>query len=87
MVTGTLLSVAEMFVIVEPLMLSLNRKSESPPAPVSTKLFPLFSTTTKLTVVPLCDRSTVPNPGDGMAPPLHVEPEIWHDVRVNVTPT
>src|SRR5262245_27445944 len=75
----------EMFVIVEPGKASLNRKSSPPPAPVSTNLFPLISVTSKLTDVPLCDSVTLPNPGAGMDPPLHVEPQIWHDVNVNVS--
>src|SRR5262245_60817892 len=72
-------------VIVEPGKLSLNRKSSPPPAPVSTNLLPLIKFTLKLTDVPLCNSVTVPNPGAGMEPPLHVEPEIWHDVNVNVS--
>ena len=43
-----------MVVIVEPATVSLNRKSSPPPAPVSTKRFPLFSVTVTLTEVPLC---------------------------------
>src|SRR5215831_2058730 len=56
-----------MVVIVEPAMLSLNRKSSPPPAPVSMNLFPLFSVTLKLTEVPDCVSVTVPNtvPGEG----------------------
>src|SRR5262245_21353665 len=72
-------------VIVEPGMLSLNRKSSPPPAPVSTNRFPLISETLKLTLALICVSVTVPNPGAGMTPPLHVEPEIWHDVRVKVS--
>jgi|SRR6516165_9399874 hypothetical protein len=69
-----------MLVIVEPLKLSLNRKSSPPPAPVSTNLFPLFSTTSKRTDVPLCVSVTVPN--DVAVP--H-PPERWHDVKVKVS--
>src|SRR5262245_33568477 len=72
-------------VIVEPGKASLNRKSSPPPAPVSTNLFPLISVTEKLTDVPFCVSVTLPNPGAGMFPPSHVEPEIWHDVRVKVS--
>ena len=50
-----------MVVIVETAMLSLNRKSSPPPAPVSTNLFPLASDTLKLTDAPLCVSVTVPN--------------------------
>src|SRR5262245_8394424 len=72
-------------VIVEPAMLSLKSKSWPPPAPVSTNLFPLISDTVKLTFAPLCVSVTVPNPGAGMDPPSHEEPETWHDVRVKVS--
>src|SRR5262245_21648774 len=72
-------------VIVEPAMLSLNRKSSPPPAPVSTNLFPLISDTVKLTLAPTCVSVTVPNPGAGMDPPSHVEPETWQDVKVKVS--
>src|SRR5215467_1871169 len=58
-----------MLVIVEPAMLSLNRKSSPPPAPVSTNLFPLISDTVKLTFAPACVSVTEPNPGAAMAPP------------------
>src|SRR5262249_1355508 len=51
----------------------------------STNLFPLISTTSKLTEVPDCVSVTLPNPGDGIDPFSHVEPEIWHDVKVNVS--
>src|SRR5262249_35094865 len=74
-----------MVVIVEAAMLSLNRKSSPPPAPVSTNLFPLISDTLKLTLAPACVSVTEPNPGAGMLPPSHVEPEIWHDVKLNVS--
>ena len=74
-----------MLVIVEPAILSLNRKSSPPPAPVSTNLFPLISETVKSTDVPACVNVTLPNPGAGMDPPSHVEPEIWHDVKSNVS--
>src|SRR5262249_46616645 len=73
-----------MLVIVEPAMLSLKRKSEEPPAPVSMNLFPLSSVTTKLTDPPACVSVTVPNPGAGMLPPSHVLPEIWQLVRLKV---
>jgi hypothetical protein len=65
-----------MVVIVEPEIVSLNRKSSPPPAPVSMNLFPLMRVTAKLTLVPLCVSVTVPNPGAGMLPPSHEEPEI-----------
>ena len=58
-----------MVVIVEPVKLSLNRKSSPPPAPVSMNLFPLISVTVKSTDVPLCVSVTLPNPGAGMDPP------------------
>src|SRR4029453_2082669 len=58
MATFAPLSVAEMLVMVVPAKVSLNIKSESPPAPVSTNLFPLFSTTSKMTDVPDCVSST-----------------------------
>ena len=58
-----------MVVIVEPAMLSLNRKSSPPPAPVSTNRFPLISDTVKSTDVPTCVSVTLPNPGAGMDPP------------------
>jgi hypothetical protein len=80
MLTFAPLSVAVMPVIVEPLMLSLNRKSESPPAPVSTNLFPEFSTTSKLTDVPACVSVTVPNCVAVPHPPVR-----WHDVRLKVS--
>src|SRR6266571_229229 len=80
MATVTPLSVAVMFVIVEPLKLSLNRKSSLPPAPVSTNRFPLFSTTSKLTEVPDWVSVTVPN--DVAVP--HPS-ERWHEVKVNVS--
>src|SRR5262249_43086883 len=72
-------------VIVEPAMASLNRKSSPPPAPVSTNLFPLISGTMKSTLAPFCVSVTLANPGAGMDRPLHVEPEIWQDVRGNVS--
>ena len=78
MLTVAPLSVAVMFVIVEPAMLSLNRKRELPPAPVSTNLFPLFSITSKLTLVPDCVSITVPN-----CVAVRQPPERWHDVKLN----
>ena len=88
MVTVVVLSVAEMFVTVEPLTVSLNRKSESAPAPVSTNLFPLVSTTSTVTVDAVaCVSVTVPN--DVAVPQPAVgcveSAVIWHDVRVNVS--
>ena len=80
MVTVAPFSVAEMFVTVEPATVSLNIKSESPPAPVSTNLFPLFSTTSKRTDVPDCVSVTVPNDVAVAHPP-----ERWQLVRVNVS--
>src|SRR5262245_1661772 len=81
MATFAPFSVAVMPVIVEPAMLSLNTKRELPPAPVSTNLFPAFSTTSKLTVVAVaCVSVTVPN---CVAVPQ--PPERWHDVRLNVS--
>jgi hypothetical protein len=78
---GAPFSVAVMPVIVEPLMLSLNKKSEPPPATVSTNLFPEFSTTSKLTVVAAaCVSVTVPN---CVAVPQ--SPERWHDVRLKIS--
>jgi len=61
MLTVDPFSVAVMPVMVEPLKVSLNTNSEPPPAPVSTNLFPLFSTTSTRTPVPLCVNATVPN--------------------------
>src|SRR5262249_55343754 len=66
-------------VIVEPAMASLNRNSSPPPAPVSTNLVPLFSTTVKLTDVPDCVSVTVPNTVPGAGHPVL----IWHDVKSN----
>jgi hypothetical protein len=79
MVTVDPFSVAVMFVIVEPLKVSLNTKRAPPPAPVSTNLFPLLSTTSKLTLVPDCVSVTVPKFVEGH-PPV-----IWHDVNSNVS--
>jgi len=76
-------------VTVEVAMLSRNRKSEFDP--VSTNLFPLFSTTSKVTFAPLCVSVTVPNAAESgtnplpPSPGLHEEPVIWHDVRRNVS--
>jgi hypothetical protein len=80
MATVVPFSVAEMFVIAEPLKLSLNTNSESPPAPVSTNLFPLVSTTSKRTDVPLCVSVTVPKSVAVPHPPLR-----WHDVKVRIS--
>ena len=74
-------SVAEMLVIVEPAKLSLNTKSAPPPAPVSTNLLPLLSTTSKLTEVPDCVSVTVPNTVPAVGHPV----EIWHDVKLKVS--
>src|SRR5262245_42188567 len=82
---GGVVGLVATVVIVEPGKASLNRKRSPPPAPVSTNLFPLISDTVKLTLVPACVSVTLPNPGAGMDPPSHVEPEIWHDVKVNVS--
>jgi hypothetical protein len=73
-------SVAEMFVMVEPLTVSLNRNRFWPLAPVSTNLFPLVRTTSKLTDVPDCVSVTVPK---FVAVPQ--PPERKHDVRLNVS--
>jgi hypothetical protein len=80
MLTGAPFSVAVMPVIVEPATVSLKTKSEPPPAPVSTNLFPLFSTTSKSTPVPLCVNVTVPK---SVAVPH--PPERWQLVKVNVS--
>src|SRR5438046_3795038 len=80
MVTVVPFSVAVMFVTAVVLKVSLNIKRSPPPAPVSTNLFALFSTTSKLPEVPGCVSVTVPNCVTVPHPP-----EIWHDVRLKVS--
>src|SRR5262245_61035645 len=79
-VTVAPLSVVVMPVIVEPAMLSLKAKSMLPPAPVSTNLFPLVSTTSTATFDPLWFTVTVPNVAGVVQPPV-----IWQDVNENVS--
>ena len=61
-------------------MLSLKRNNALPPAPVSTNLLPLESTTSKRTEVPACVNVTVPNDVAVPHPPV-----TWQLVKVKTS--